>query len=191
MIHWVGTNVYSKTASKGNIEWLKCEQKKAGVSPTLPCSLTIECRLDWNSTTLDNTGLSYTLPSKWKQPFYLLLEKSTYKSHRCKMKGFPPKVTFSTKSHGFKNITTPATNAAAITMTTTQTQIEALASFLSSIFITSFISIQMPREGNPVFLCECEERELRCSVTLQSLHKLPSIEALGRINDWGQLKAIY
>lgn len=42
---------------------------------------------------------------------------------------------------------TPATNAAAITMTTTQTQMEALASLLSSISITSFVAIQMPVEG--------------------------------------------
>jgi hypothetical protein len=40
----------------------------------------------------------------------------------------------------------PATNAAAMAMITTQTQIEALASFLSSISITSFVAIQMPIE---------------------------------------------
>ena len=87
----------------------------------------------------------------------------------------------------------PATNAAAIATITTQTQIEALASFLSSICVTSFAATQMPieREGKPDFLCEYEERELTCSVTLQSPHKLASIEVLGRINDWGQLKAIY
>jgi len=65
-------------------------------------------------------------------------------------------------------------------MIITQTQIEALASFFSSISITSFVAIQMPieREGKPDFLCECEERERTCSVTLQSIHKLPSIEVL-------------
>ena len=40
----------------------------------------------------------------------------------------------------------PATNAAAMAMITTQTQIEALASFLSSISVTSFAAIQMPIE---------------------------------------------
>ena len=86
----------------------------------------------------------------------------------------------------------PATNTAAMAMITTQTQIEALASFLSSISVTSFVATQMPieREGKPDFLCKCEERELTCSVTLQSLHKSPSIEVLGRINYWGQVKAI-
>jgi hypothetical protein len=44
-----------------------------------------------------------------------------------------PKVILSVKSYGLRNITTPATNAAAMTMITTQTQMEALASFLSSI----------------------------------------------------------
>ena len=87
----------------------------------------------------------------------------------------------------------PATNATAIAMIITQTQIEALASFFSSISITSFVAIQMPieKKGKLDFLCECEERELTCSVTLQSLHKSPSIEVLGRINYWGQVKAIY
>jgi hypothetical protein len=37
----------------------------------------------------------------------------------------------------------PTTNAAAIAMIITQTQIEALASFFSSISITSFVPIQM------------------------------------------------
>jgi len=70
----------------------------------------------------------------------------------------------------------PATTAAVIAMSITQTQIEAPASFFSSISVTSFVAIQMPieKEGKPDFLCECEERELTCSVTLQSLHKLPS-----------------
>jgi hypothetical protein len=87
----------------------------------------------------------------------------------------------------------PATTAAVIAMMITQTQIEAPASFFSSISITSFVAIQMPieRDGKPDFLGKCEERELTCSVTLQSLHKLPSIEVLGRINYWGQVKAIY
>jgi hypothetical protein len=87
----------------------------------------------------------------------------------------------------------PATTAAVIAMIITQTQIEALASFFSSISVTSFAAIQMPieRKGNPDFLRECEERELTCSVTLQSLHKLLSIEVLERINYWGQVKAIY
>jgi hypothetical protein len=38
----------------------------------------------------------------------------------------------------------PATNAAAIAMTTTQTQAETPASFFSSISITSFVAMQMP-----------------------------------------------
>jgi len=40
----------------------------------------------------------------------------------------------------------PATNAAAIPTVITQTQIEALASFFSSISVTSFVAIQMPIE---------------------------------------------
>jgi len=40
----------------------------------------------------------------------------------------------------------PATNAAAIAMTTTQTQVETPASFFSSISITSFVAMQMPIE---------------------------------------------
>jgi hypothetical protein len=109
------------------------------------------------------------------------------------MKGFLAKAILSIKSYGLKNIMNPATNAAAIAMITTQTQIEALASFFSSISITSFAPTQMPieREGKPDFLCKCEERELTCSVTLQSLHRLPSIEVLGRIKYLGQLKTIY
>ena len=87
----------------------------------------------------------------------------------------------------------PATNATAIAMTITQTQIEAPASFFSSISVTSFVPIQMPieRKGKPNCLFECEERELTCSVTLHSLNKLPSIEVPGQINYWGQVKAIY
>jgi hypothetical protein len=50
---------------------------------------------------------------------------------------FLPKFILSAKSYGLKNITNPATNAAAMTMITTQTQMEALASLLSSISITS------------------------------------------------------
>ena len=104
-----------------------------------------------------------------------------------------PRFILGIRSYGLKNIMNPATTAAVIAMIITQTQIEAPASFFSSISITSFVAIQMPieREGKPDFLCECEERELTSSVTLQSLHKLPSIEVLGRINYWGQVKAIY
>jgi hypothetical protein len=40
----------------------------------------------------------------------------------------------------------PATTAAVIAMIITQTQIEAPASFFSSISITSFVAIQMPIE---------------------------------------------
>ena len=109
------------------------------------------------------------------------------------MKGLLQKFILGIKSYGLKNIMNPATNAAATAIITTQTQIEALASFFSSISITSFVAIQMPieREGKPDFLCKCEERELTCSVTLQSLHRLPSIEVLGRIKYLGQLKTIY
>jgi hypothetical protein len=87
----------------------------------------------------------------------------------------------------------PATTAAVIAMSITQTQIEAPASFFSSISVTSFVAIQMPieREGKPDFLCKCEERELTCSVTLQSPHKLASIEVLGRIKYLAKLKTIY
>ncbi len=56
------------------------------------------------------------------------------------------KVILSIKSYGFKNMMNPATNAAAIAMMITQTQMEALASFFSSISITSFVAIQMPIE---------------------------------------------
>jgi hypothetical protein len=109
------------------------------------------------------------------------------------MKGLLPKFVPGIRSYGLKNIMNPATNTAAMATITTQTQIEALASFLSSISITSFVAIQMPieREGEPDFFCKCEERELTCSVTLQSLHRLPSIEVLGRIKYLGQLKTIY
>ncbi len=56
----------------------------------------------------------------------------------------------------------PATNAAAIAMTTTQTQIEALPSFFSSISITSFVAIQMPieREGKPDFYVSVKNEHL-------------------------------
>jgi len=40
----------------------------------------------------------------------------------------------------------PATNATAIAMTTTQTQVETPASFFSSISITSFVAMLMPIE---------------------------------------------
>jgi hypothetical protein len=47
-------------------------------------------------------------------------------------------------SYGLKNIMNAATNAAAMARITTQTQMEALASFLSSISVTSFVAVQMP-----------------------------------------------
>jgi len=47
------------------------------------------------------------------------------------------KIILNAKSYGLKNITNPATNATAIAIITTQTQMEALASFFSSISITS------------------------------------------------------
>jgi hypothetical protein len=50
-------------------------------------------------------------------------------------------------SYGLKKIKNAATNAAAIAMTTTQTQVETPASFFSSISITSFMAIRMPIEG--------------------------------------------
>jgi hypothetical protein len=64
------------------------------------------------------------------------------------------KIILNAKSYGLKNITNPATNATAIAMMITQTQMEALASFFSSISITSFAAVQMPieREGKPVTL---------------------------------------
>jgi hypothetical protein len=56
----------------------------------------------------------------------------------------------------------PATNAAAIAMTTTQTQVETPASFFSSISITSFVSIQMPieRSGKPDFHVSVKNKHL-------------------------------
>jgi hypothetical protein len=41
-------------------------------------------------------------------------------------------------------MTNPAINAAAIATITTQTQMEGLPSFFSSIFITSFVAVEMP-----------------------------------------------
>jgi hypothetical protein len=69
-------------------------------------------------------------------------------------------------------------------MIITQTQIEALASFFSSISITSFVryKCQSKKGGEPDSFSECEDRELTRTVTLQSLHKLRSIEALRQIN---------
>jgi hypothetical protein len=46
----------------------------------------------------------------------------------------------SLRSYGLRNIKNPTTNAAAMTMMITQTQMEALASFFSSISITSLWS---------------------------------------------------
>jgi hypothetical protein len=62
------------------------------------------------------------------------------------MKELLPKFILGIRFYGLKNIMNPATNAAAIAMITTQTQIEALASFFSSISITSFVAIHMPIE---------------------------------------------
>ena len=49
-------------------------------------------------------------------------------------------------SYGLKKTTNAATKTAAIAMTATQIQIETPASFLSSMFITSFVAIQTPIE---------------------------------------------
>jgi hypothetical protein len=56
----------------------------------------------------------------------------------------------------------PATNATAIAMIITQTQIEALASFFSSISITSFVAIQLPieRSGKPDFHVSVKNKHL-------------------------------
>jgi len=70
------------------------------------------------------------------------------------MKELLPKFILGVRSYGLKKNKNPTTNAAAMAMIITQTQIEALASFLSSISITSFVPIQMPneREWKPDFL---------------------------------------
>jgi hypothetical protein len=49
-------------------------------------------------------------------------------------------------SYGLKKMMNVATKTAAIPTTTTQTQIEAPASFFSSMFITSSAVIQLPGE---------------------------------------------
>jgi len=78
------------------------------------------------------------LRSKGKRQLPSPQKEASYKSHRCKMKGSLLKVILNAKSYGLKNITNPATNATAIAIITTQTQMEALASFFSSTSITSF-----------------------------------------------------
>ena len=86
----------------------------------------------------------------------------------------------------------PATNAAAIAMIITQTQIETPASFFSSISITSFVAIQMPieRSGKPDFHVSVKNSTYMFRSSAKP-HKLPSVEVPGRINYWGQVKAIY
>jgi len=50
------------------------------------------------------------------------------------------------KFYGFKKMMNVATKTAAIPMTATQTQMETPASFVSSMYITSFVAMQMPIE---------------------------------------------
>jgi hypothetical protein len=66
------------------------------------------------------------------------------------MIGLPLKIILSIKSYGFKKMMNPAINAAAMAMMTTQTQMEALASLLSSISITSLVATRIPieKKGN-------------------------------------------
>ena len=125
--------------------------KKAGPSLPLPRSLTIEFRFFFLRTTillLLTCQIQLPSPVQRGRGNYLLLKKEVpYTSHWCiTTKRLLPNFILGTKPYGLKNSTNAATNAAAIAMISTQTQIEALASFLSSISVTSFVPTQMPIE---------------------------------------------
>jgi hypothetical protein len=101
------------------------------------------------------------------------------------MKGILPKIIRSARPYGLKNMTNPATNAAAIAMTTIQIQIEALASSLSSPSFSSLVcrdtnADRMIMETKPSW--ECEEQALGYLFTLQRSDTLVYLKQSGKTN---------